>query len=214
MTAAKVTTQALDQKGVLHIPMALALGIVLMTALGFWGILRQWRGLTSTQLRLDRCVGATALRIRNDLRSLDRDNRAILAARVGIAATMAFPPDDAPFRAALESLVLDQERIQLAWNLRRIQWGLSRGCDGVQDWAMPLSEFPFERPPPDVLGPGPLNWSLHPPTGRRLLAVQLSHRPRHARAIVQEGEGNHVISSNWSARFSSPEELLLGSSGP
>jgi len=194
--------------------MALALGIVLMTALGFWGILRQWRGLTTTQLRLDRCVGATALRIRDDLRALDRDNRAILAARLGIAATMAFPPDDVPFRAALEGLVLDQERIQLAWNLRRIRWGVDRGCDGGQDWAMPLSEFPFERAPPDVLGPGPLNWAQPPPaTGRRLLAVQLTHRPRHARAIVVEGEGNHVISSNWSARFSPPEELLLGSSG-
>ena len=201
----------LDQKGVLQVPMVLALGLMIMAAVGFWGILRHWRGLTELQLRLDRCVGGTAIQVRNDLKSLDRTNAAIIVARVGVAATMEFPPADVPFRTALIILVLAQDKIQFDWTLRNAQWLLRRGCQSLGDIPVPLPAFPFKRAPPDPLGPQALTWEG--PADRRL-GVQLAHRPRYARAVVQEGKGSHVISSHWSAQFSPPEELFLGSSRP
>ena len=64
---------AKNERGLLGIPMGLSLLAIATAAAGTWSVLRHWRGLTELQLRLDRCVGSVALKLKSDAATIRRD---------------------------------------------------------------------------------------------------------------------------------------------
>src|SRR4051812_19040280 len=98
-------------RGQVMLPMALALAVLALASFGVWGVLRHWRHLVETQLRLDRCVGETALRLRDTVRRVESSNREMRILRESIAAALLTLNTEAipPLRLALEAELSRQE---------------------------------------------------------------------------------------------------------
>ncbi|NDD92424.1 hypothetical protein EBZ37_10100, partial [bacterium] len=75
--------------GVLHLPLALGLGVMAMTCLSLLAIGNYWLGLVRVQLALDRCTGETALELRGRLQSLESTNQKISVLRISAAGALA-----------------------------------------------------------------------------------------------------------------------------
>lgn len=171
----------------LHVPMALLLVIISLSALGLWGILRHWRYLAELQLRLDRCVGGVALALKADARTIRLSNREMMAIRAALSVAVE-PASRTALQTALLAEAARQEWVRLRWNARRLSWLARLGCaTGRGDRPVPLAEFPWTRDPPDALGSRPLRLTLEPLE----LRVQLGHFPRHAAAELR-GESSEM----------------------
>jgi hypothetical protein len=121
-----VTHFRLNQNGVAHAPMLLALFCAALAGFGIWGTLRHWRHVTETQLRLDRCVGQSAQELKTTLVRLDFTNRRIKELRIAIIP--APPPLQIPLRASLELAAGFQEYLLLKWKAKQVLWMAHRGC--------------------------------------------------------------------------------------
>lgn len=189
-----------NRKGALQIPLLFAVFLITFSGLRIWGFLRNWRYLTETQLRLDRCVGEAAQQFRNSLNSLEVSNQRITDVRTAIKMAELEPWLIPPLQAVLLVQVAQQEWIRTRWEIKKGGWLLSQGCGKGKDTARPLPALDFIRDPPDPIGPQPLYWKGVMP---QFFQFQVSHRPRHAAAKVERGQSDKI----------SFESLELGSSG-
>ena len=196
----KVGSVADGDEGALSVLLLLLLLATTFLGTGSWGLMRHWRHLMELQLRLDRCVGHTALELKRVLGRIETSNRRLRLWRAAQAATIlaAAPPGQLRGLMGLEVARQDLER--LGWQARQIRWITSRGCDGLSDLPIPLPTMEWVRPPPDVLGPQPLVWERS--EGVRL-KLELAHVPRAAAALVQR-DGGGIKGGFWKAAWSAP----------
>jgi hypothetical protein len=192
-----------DERGVLQVPLLMALFAISIGSFGVWGVLRNWRHLTTLQFRLDRCVGEAALDLRSTLRMIDTSNREIRLIRAGIAgATLTLNAELVPpLRLALTAEVARQEFGLAQWTIRRTSWIARLSCGDLSDSPQSLPALEWIRPPPDVIGPQSLEWPGEQPDKFHL---QISHSPRHAAARVNRQKGGSLGSSSWFAAWAPP----------
>jgi hypothetical protein len=219
-----------NETGALSLPLLAALMAISLAGMGTWGVMRHWRHVIELQLRLDRCVGEAALDLRQTLGRIEKENLAMEAARAAVAiGTVLAPEAAAALREALEAAVAAQEAEIGRWQIRRGLWIARRGC-GEESWlwtrAPALPKMPWHRPPPDVLGPKPLDWT----GGQEPLRIELARAPRASAALVwidpdgrpgKLGEWKNELS--WKAAWTVPSrgsaawgklEKIAGSVGP
>ncbi len=193
----------MNERGVLHFPLAAALGIAAIVGLSLLGALWKWRKVTEAQLRIDRCVAETALSLKDRLAELESANDEIRIIRAALLVDVE-PSSRATLTAALNLEVARQEMIRSSWETRRITWLAQRGCDGRFDVAHPLPAMPWTRDPPDSIGPKPLRWTGSEP---KRMELRLSHYRRRSAARVEkrEKEGIHDLSikAKWRAKWTS-----------
>jgi hypothetical protein len=188
-----------NDHGVLHLPLGITLLVLAMVSISALGLMRRWRHLVELQLQLDRCVGVTALKLREKLNSLERSNQQIIILRATMLAASVTPPTRAATQTALNAMVIYQESLLMSWQAKRTEWLIRRGCSDASGLAVPLPSLPWTRDPPDALGPMPLRW---PQSNSRELHVQLSKRPRHSAAQVEGNQDGTQI--RWKATWTTP----------
>lgn len=172
-----------ETRGILHVPLALSLVAITLLGLGSWGVMRHWRKLTETQLRLDRCVGGIAMELQETLEGIDDDNDRITAIRAALLAANLLPPSIPPLRASLAAVVLHQEYLRGKWKLNQALWLVRRGCGEFKDQAGPLPELSLLRDPPDFLGPRGLRWVPAPPESGFRIDVRFAPRASSAKVL-------------------------------
>lgn len=181
---------------------------VAMSGFGVWGVLRHWRFLVETQLRLNRCIGTVALDFRSTLNHLEKSNRRIRSLRAAIVAAHLQPETIPPLRTTLELSVAEQDWVLGQWQAKQAVWMVSFGCGNGGDLPMPLPSLGYFREPPDWIGSNPLQWVEMP----KEFHFQVSHHSRHAAARVSgrvheayekriEGEGD------WFAQWTVPQRF-------
>ncbi len=194
-----------DDRGALSLPMAIALMAIAIAGMGIWGLLRHWRHQVELQLRLDRCVGKTALDLKRSLLAIEGENAEIRRIRIALLALTLEPPAKAALESALLVEVGRQETELALWEGRRLAWLARRGCDGRGDSPVPLPGQSWQRDPPDVNGPQPLRWTLG--VGKKL-HIELVHLPRAAAAEVTgnrtKGAFHVDVGSDWRANWEVP----------
>ncbi len=199
--------------GAITVPMLLACVTLAIASLGTWGVLRHWRFLMETQIRLDRCTREAALALKETQQLIERTNLAIHAARLVVLAGVLDPPALAAARATLAILVLKQDAALLIWRGKQATWLLPGHCGSWVDIRPPLPGLGWTRPPPDPLGPLPLYWEGMPQD----FVIRASRRPRHSVAEISrsrnrgkkrenavEIENEPPLTSEWSARWTAP----------
>jgi hypothetical protein len=206
----------LDQGGALHVVMMIALMELAGAGFGVWGLLRHWRGLTETQLRLDRCVGKSALELKHTLVQIEEGNTTIRVLRAAVAVATPLGHGAEP-RALLEVAVRGQDLLLVRWQARRAEWLARRGCGEGRDLPYPLPSMSWVRPPEDLIGPQALSWEPGVP---RSLRVQLVHLPRAAAARVEAqplagdakviGKLGFNGKTNWKASWAVPKLGAVG----
>ena len=187
----------LDSKGVLQIPLAATLVIVTSTALILLGLSLHWRHLVELQLRLDNCVGSTALSLKSRLNSIDTMNTEIKILRASIAVS---PPHLKPaLQAALGALAIAQEVKIQGWKIKQVLWIAQRGCDGKSDLALPLPGLHYSRAPPDAIGPQVTTWDSGEP---QELRIRIRRASRFAAAETGKKD-SYAISNrkNWKSQW-------------
>jgi len=200
---------ARNQQGAIQVPMVLITLVLVLGSLGVFGVLREWRKLVEIQLRLDRCVSKTALSLKTRLDSLEKSNLRMKVIRASLAASTVLPPAKPPLQAALTAEFLWQESQRALWVKTQMTWMAEQGCDFKRDLPLPIPTLPWLRDPPDSIGPQPLRWPVG--TEKRFY-LQLSHSPRHAAAILDEGKLHEK--NGWFARWTYPGQLVLRTSFP
>ena len=198
-------------EGFLQIPLGMALIILFILGFGVWGLLRNWRFITETQLRLDQCVGKMAFEYRDTLNSLAATNQRIHQLRAAIAAsTLAAPGITAGLQAGLKGLVLKQELELRLWEFKGAQW-LIKSCGKSGDFPFPLPKLQGVRPPMDAIGEQALEKYVQDPSSFR---IQVFHSSRASAAQVKGGSiGSLVEVKKWKAEWVAPE-LYSGTSFP
>jgi hypothetical protein len=194
--------------------MLIALLALSLAAFGTWGVMRRWRLLAETQLRLDRCMAPVALQLRDTLTMIESANKQIRYLRDSIFAAeetgqAEFIP---PLEVALDVEVARQEVGRARWLVKEGTWLVRQGCGGG-DRAPALPTLGYRRGIPDSAGPQELEWYGQP----REFRIQLNHSPRAAAAVIsrsserdQEAESHGLFASDasWSARWSAPESAV------
>jgi len=184
-----------DQNGALQVPLALAFVIVVMISFALIALLHAARLRAEQQLRLDHCVGQTATRLAKDLNRIEASNKQIRFLRLSSAA---LPPGTAEaLSAAIVAEAAIQDVIRWRWSTKQGRWLIQRGCDSRGDVSPPLPSMKWFRPPPDSLGPKPLEWA---PDRQKDLVIRLSHSPGVSAAEVK-GEKIHETHSGWTASW-------------
>jgi hypothetical protein len=188
------------------VPLLLAVFLISLTGFRIWGLLRNWRFLVETQLRLDRCVGQVAQDFRDVLNKIEKKNERIGQLRLAIKMAEIEPWLIPPLQALLIAQVAQQEIATLQWNLKRGHWLIAKGCGKPRDKAHPLPALEFLRGSPDGVGPQELRWEGIMP---KKFDFQVMHRPRYAAAKVEResNEENTRIQSTWKAKWNVPQKF-------
>ncbi len=174
--------------------------------MGILGLNARWSRLTKEQLELDRCVGRAALLTKRDLTRLEFLNHRIIELRALILAAP-HPGAIAAMKASLQGAYLAQEGIILKWKLKSVEWLNPLFCTEVESSSLPFPNFPYERPPPDLIGAQALKEvSLLP---LRLLR-QSSHRRSTATVSKPLAQTHPLEKEKWHARWSKE----IGTSAP
>lgn len=198
----------LNQAGLLQLPLLLALAVTAAASGGTWAILRNWRQLTQTQLRLDRCTGEAALQLKDVLISIERSNSRIRGLRTAIAAAQAIPTPQSQAAAqsmkiVIQGLVVTQETQRARWLAAQGKWFLGPHCRLSQgDLLPPLPTLNWTRPMQDLLGGQPLVWAGPMPTQ---FLIQAKHPPRNSAASVTRLKGGPgAENESWTAQWTAP----------
>jgi hypothetical protein len=198
-----------DRRGFLQLPLALLMGIAVITGFSFWALLHQWKGLVDTQLRLDKCTGQIALNMKSDLGKLKSTNTTMLALRASIATAMSVPGAQEtvpPLQASLHLVYASQEALRVKWDLKAIQWVMTGGCGVSQDKALPFSPLSWDRPPPDTLGENPIDLESLPDE----FHFEAEHLPRRSAAVVERSDkdNDENENGNWKAHWATADEVV------
>ena len=175
--------------------------MVLAAGLGVLGLMESRRSLTALQLELDRCAARHTLDLRERLEDVGRLNGRIRALRTTALAATLVPEAKAALTLALDGLAARQEFVRAAWLRDQAAWSLGIGCSRGPLNASPYPGFPWRRPPPDPLGPRPLEW-IGP--GSRRFGLILRQAPRAAATEVKGAEGDGPETNRWSVRWTVP----------
>lgn len=187
-----------DSRGALSLPLALMLLASAVGAFGTLGLMRRWKNLAETQLRLDRCVGDAALELRGALKRIETENLAIRSLRIAQAAADIEAPGT--LVPEITALAVAQDAEIARWRLRQAAWMAMGGCDHKGDLPLPLPSMRWdERLPADMDGPQALTWT----DPDKNFSIQLSHLPRIAAARVKASEGV-LGATNWKASWAVP----------
>jgi len=186
--------RGLGERGSVSI-LFLLLSVVIATALlGILGLSIRWRLLVGRQVRLDRCVAEKAHRLKETLTGIERGNARLKSERIAVAAALATNPAAVPaIESVIEVEVAWQEALRARWAVEQTLWIARRGCDGGREAFFPLPRMAWVRPPPDALGPAPLEWE---PGAKRELTIRLWRMPRSSGAQVYAASG-----SGWRMRW-------------
>jgi hypothetical protein len=188
-----------DTDGAFYIPLLLITSIMVIGGFGILGLMRHWRFLAETQLRLNQCVGQVALDFKDTLNTIHLSNQRIEEIRAAIVAAHLEPSLIPPLRVALEAQVVQQDAQRIHWKIKSFSWMKNQGCGAKGDIASPLPVLQFERAPPDTIGPQALYWIPEIPS---FFLIQVGNRPRWAAAMVK---GSFDVSDNpWSAVWTIP----------
>ncbi len=201
--------------GSLTLPLAGISALFAVTSLGTLGLIHQWRRLTETQLRLDRCVGKKAQQLSSLMQSIERANKRVHALRVSITAALVAAPETVPpLQALLRAQVVVQDLTLKNWDAQRLTWSLTQSCGSSRDRKKPLPDLPWFRPPPDPVGEQALSW---PSSLDRRLHLQAENGSRKAAAAVADpnstnsGVNTHALfsrSAQWTAIWTIPQQIL------
>lgn len=197
----------LNDRGVLHAPLALLSCILILTSLGLWSLLHHWKGLMEIQLHLDHCTGKTAMDLKNKLEEIQRANEHILKLRAAEAAALIAAPETVPaLKALVVAEAIRQESLRGLWALKQTEWTLGAGCGERGDFTLPLTSLNWVRSPEDGLGPQAISMSQLPQT----FLFQALHSSRAAAAEVFTGghENATFVSQSWHARWVSPAGFI------
>jgi hypothetical protein len=182
------------ERGMISAALVLGVGAIAAAAFGLLFALHRHHRLTRLQLELDTCAGRAALELRATQRAIEGANRRMRAERAAAAATtVLLPPAAAALKAALTAEVALQDLRRQSWELRRLSWLAAAGC-GTGAAPPPLPALAWHRPPPDSLGPRPLEW--RPGAGRRL-KITLRHRHRGSAAVVEDRSKGGDWRAQW-----------------
>jgi len=194
-----------NSSGSFSVPMALILILVSSSAWGMVSLQSKWRKLVETQLRLDACVGKTALEFSRKMNLIENSNIRMKVIRATLLPASLEPSARSALQVALQAEFLWQETQLKLWRLKQATWILKRGCDSKSDIALPLPLMPWIREPADFLGPRPLRRTKE---HVKEFKIALSHLPRHAAAKVSSpnGDKSNVLykTDNWRATWTSP----------
>jgi len=191
-------------EGVLSIPLALVMAVVVTAALGSIGLMELQRREIALQLAMDTCVGKAALHLKKTLTLVEAANSRMQMERVTAQAMTVFsPPAMEALKAALQlEASLQDLQIQF-WNFKRARWLAERGCaTGSVPW--PLPELKWVRPLPDFWGQKPLDWLGRQPSE---FQIEVDHSPRSSAARVlytqKKIELTSLTKRNWYAEWTS-----------
>lgn len=179
---------SLSNTGQMTIPFLLFLSLSFFTGISVLALITRWKRQVHHQLRLDHCVGTTARSLAQLQNQIETQNRLIQATRLAIAAASFNPSAIPALKATLKAQVLLQESFRQSWNLKQITWLSSLGCDGKNDFPMPLPNLGWTRNPPDLIGEKPLIQM-----NDSKLTISLSHQRRIAVATVKNENNHHWI---------------------
>ncbi|MEN9723915.1 MAG: hypothetical protein RJB38_1901 [Pseudomonadota bacterium] len=184
--------------GLLILPLALALGLAVMAAIGFFVISQRWTHQVAIQLRLDHCTGSSAVTFRNHLNSLEEKNRKIRALRLGVAAAEASanPALAESLRTTISILAKSQDLERGQWKKRQLEWWTASQCQTDSWRRSPLPEAKAHRAPPDPLGENPLDIHWPDPPHWR---IRLTHQNRISESYVYRNR--KTPTSEWTASW-------------
>ncbi|MEK6579609.1 MAG: hypothetical protein AABZ55_10320 [Bdellovibrionota bacterium] len=182
-----------NEKGLLAIPMSLILIALWCGLVGATVLMRAWRKEAESQLRLDRCVAQTSLRLKRSLNQLENINRHIRAIRMALVAATLAPEAVPALKSALRAEVAAQELLLLKWRSEQTAWIVKRGCDFRKDIPNPISNLAYRRPLPDLVGEQSLFWGSENET----LKVQLNTLHLSSAAEIKRSP----IEKNWRSKF-------------
>jgi len=189
--------------GSLHLPLSIALSIITFTGLGLIGLERNLKNITELQLRLDRCVGKTAIEYKNTLTKIEKINKKIKVARIALALSNIEPEAAMALSVYLKKLIFSQNLLITKWRAKNVLWLSNKLCKKNSDLSGPMPTLPWVRDPPDMLGQKPLRW-----TGKHteVFRIWLYHKPRYSSATL-EGDPNELFKANW--KYFLPEKSLF-----
>jgi len=174
----------LNEKGVLHLPLALLAVVLVLTGLALWGLLHRWKSLTQTQLRLDHCTGGAALELKSKLLKISSINAQMERFRDLEAAATLEPSAQEALFVAVNAEAARQDAIRMEWTLKRARWLTSAmsgsTCGARGDTALPLPVLDWARGVPDELGAVPLRLEELPAS----FHFEVRHSPRASAAEV------------------------------
>jgi hypothetical protein len=182
--------------------MVLVLMAIFTGGFGVWSVMRNWRFHVETQLRLNQCVGKTALQLKSTLFSIENSNSRIKKLRMAIrAAQVAQPPLVPALQGALTLQVVQQETELIQWRHTQFKWIRARGCGGWRDRAQLLPTLHYYREPPDLVGPQELKWTGIVPVSL-WIKVQNGSRVSGAR-VYEDNESSSRWKAFWSVSYGS-----------
>lgn len=193
------------ERGALSVPLLLSLVAISLMGFGTWGVMRRWRHLTETQLRLDRCVGDVALELKGTLNRIERANGRMRKARaLNIPLSLLNPPAAEALKKLLMLQSALQDLEQFRWQARRARWLVQKGCGDAGKLMAPLPAMDWKRPPDDPLGPMPLQWI----GANRRLQILLFESSRSAVAAIEAESinmtGELIGEYSWKAAWTRP----------
>ncbi|MGK5089356.1 hypothetical protein WDW86_17535 [Bdellovibrionota bacterium FG-2] len=194
-----------NSKGVMHVPMALAVTALMFLAFGVWGALRTHRLRVETQLRMDRCVKQKAIELRDLLGLIAKTNDMIWTLRMGKVPLTAIGFGDMD-ELGMQGLVIYQDLLTAAWEFERKKWWLSRGCDRSGDKAVDLPELKTWRDQDDLLGPQKLQWQ-GPWPEEFYIELRHAHVRSTVRVFQREAEYDEDDPANWRAEWSTAKKV-------
>ncbi|MBU6376049.1 MAG: hypothetical protein KGQ59_08645 [Bdellovibrionales bacterium] len=190
--------------GILHVPLALTLGIIATCSLSLLIMGSSWTRSVKAQLQLDRCTGKTALELRQRLETLEITNQEIKLLRT--AAQAALIAGNLTVLETLKksstALASQQETQLLGWKKTQGQWWTQPECHKGKI-LLPLPEISYVRPPDDIFGPSPLHWKENQ---ARFFSIALKRGGRLSESFVFPSKSS--LETRWTASWRNPHAPL------
>ncbi len=201
----------LSQSGAVTVPLILLCCAFSLFGFGTWSLFRHERRTQELQLRLLDCVGGEALSLKALNHQIEVTNIEIRTTRVALAALGIEPSTQTLLREMLFVLTAAQNAAISIWKLRSHAWRFSRACRKISAHAW-FTEYPspdWSRPPPDLLGPMPLEEAGQPKNsfrfsiegfrfGAKRRAAAEVYRPTQKESLFDEAP---TWSARWSPRY-------------
>lgn len=194
-----LTEDRKTEAGSISVPLILLSLILSSAAISTIGYALVWKSKAALQLRLDRCVDGTAVRLTEIQNRIEASNLRMKVERAAAAAA-AVPSFGASLQAVKAVLLAEmafQEIQRTAWIVAQGVWIVRRGCDGRTDLFLPLPSLHWFRPPPDSVGVQPLEWK----SSEAKLEIRLWKGNRFSQGVVEEADGKKLETFSGSGKW-------------